>query len=104
MKATVFAIPGGYLSGRDLCRDMGNPDWVDYYLDRDHPCELATRIESIAEGPIVLIGYSIGGSLIGHLSLLLGNIVGAVVYESPLIGVDHVGGNFPVLWIENYYE
>jgi len=104
MKATVFAIPGGHLSGRDLRRDMGDPDWVDHYLDRAHPWDLAVKIESITDGPIVLIGYSVGGSLIGHMSLLLGNIVGVVVYESPLIGVERVGGDFPVLWIENDYK
>jgi len=98
----VVALPGGYLKGRHLQEDMGNPDWVHRYLDGHTAKEVLPKIP--LDKPLVLVGYSIGGSVIGDLSTMGFDIVGAVLYESPLLDVDYPGGNFPVLWIENKVE
>ena len=101
----TFALHGGYLSAGDLCRDMGNPVWVDHYLSGHDPEKLWDDITFLAKDePVALIGYSSGGDVIGDLSWMLSNIVCAVLYESPLIGIDQVIGNFPVLWIRNNYK
>jgi pimeloyl-ACP methyl ester carboxylesterase len=104
----VFALHGGYLGPDDLRRDMGDPSWVYKYLSGHDPesCEKQIWNHMLDEEPMVLLGYSMGGSTIGHLSTMLpdGMIRGAILYESPLIGVDEVGGDFPVLWIRNDYE
>ena len=100
----TIAFHGGYLSPEDLRRDMGDPDWVDEYLPSDYRKVINSGRLIASRGPIVLVGYSIGGSLIGHLSRVLPNIIGAVLYESALIGIDKVAGSFPVLWIRNRYE
>lgn len=93
----TIALHGGYLTPGDLRRDMGDPDWVDDYLPT------ASKIKLPTHTPLVLIGYSLGGSLIGHLSHFCRNIVAVVLYESPLIGLKVVAGSFPVLWVRNRY-
>lgn len=102
----VFALHGGYLGPEDLRRDMGDPRWVDHYLDGHDPvfCESQIRQWIIPGEKIVLLGYSFGGSVIGHLSQRFQNTIrSAVLYESPLIGTNTTGGKFPVLWIRNMY-
>lgn len=100
--STVIAFHGGYLTPAAMRRDMGNPSWVDHYLDNDSPEVVANVLRQLDS--VTLVGYSIGGSLIGYLSHLLDNIRAAVLYESPLIGLEAPAGAFPVLWIRNRYE
>lgn len=80
---------------------MGNPSWADIYF-QGHDMESAKSICS-AFGSVVLVGYSFGGSLIGHLSHVLTNITAAILYESPLLEIEKPAGTFPVLWIQNDY-
>lgn len=61
--------------------------------------KLLTLIASLSEPPI-LIGYSRGGSVIAKLSEVVA-IKAAVLYESPVIDSEGVGGVFPVLMIWN---
>lgn len=98
----VIAFHGGYLSPESMRRDMGDPAWVDQYLPSADAAAIAEVLPT--DRPLILIGYSLGGSLIGHLSNRMSNIVGAVLYESALIGIDSVAGSFPVLWIRNRYK
>lgn len=103
--ARTIAFHGGYLSPESMRRDMGDPAWVDHYLSNFAPSVAADVLQQAwSRDPLILIGYSIGGSLIGHLSNRMSNIVGAVLYESALIGIDSVAGSFPVLWIRNRYK
>lgn len=96
----TYALPGDFASANDLQRDMGDPPWVDAYVDYRSPFE-----EDMArQDAVCLVGYSRGGSVIGRLSLTLPNIVGAVLYESPLFGVDEPGGTFPVMIIWNSHS
>ena len=89
----VIALHGDFANGRVFRRDTGIEEWE--YPDWEFgPIEVYT--------PIVLVGYSRGGSEVGNLSHGLHDLIaGAVLYESPLLGIDEVAGNFPVLWIEN---
>lgn len=99
----VVAFHGDFASGRILKRDMGNPVWVNRYHDGLDLYKASKSLISRTDN--VLIGYSRGGSLIGHLSICQDiRIKAAVLYESPLIGIDEVGGTFPVLWIKNAYR
>lgn len=93
----TYAFHGDFASAEDLQSDMGDPPWVDEYVDyrRDFVPAIA------AQEAVVLVGYSRGGSVIGELSLRLSNIIGVVLYESPLFGVDQPGGSFPALIIWN---
>lgn len=107
-KCATVAFHGQYASPEILQRDMGDPDWVDWYAQV--PYDTTSR-EFLADmlwdyDRLILIGYSLGGSLIGHLTAEIptSKIVGAVLYESPLLNTDHVYGSFPVLWIRNKYK
>lgn len=93
----TYAFHGDFASHDDLQKDMGDPPWVDEYVDyrTDFEYQIARQ------DAVCLVGYSRGGSVIGQLSLSLKNIVGAVLYESPLFGIDQPGGAFPVLIIWN---
>jgi len=85
-----------------LQRDAGNPDWIDLYINkwrRWPDKKIKTCLHTWDH--VVLIGYSSGGSYIGHLTHKLSNISAVVLYESPLIGIDEVAGDFPVLIIWN---
>lgn len=101
MIATI-AFHGDFANGKILRRDMGDPEWVDLYYE-GHDLPLATRVCS-AFDTVVLVAYSFGGSLIGHLSHVLTNIAAVVLYESPLMGIDEPAGQFPVLWVRNDYK
>jgi len=61
--------------------------------------KLLRFIDQLVEPPI-LIGYSRGGSVIAWLSETV-EIAAAVVYESPVLDSEGVGGSFPVLQIWN---
>lgn len=93
----TYAFHGDFASAEDLQADMGDPAWVDEYVDYRRDFESAIADQD----SVVLVGYSRGGSIIGELSLRLRNIRGVVLYESPLFGVDQPGGNFPALVIWN---
>lgn len=101
MSRAVIAFHGDFANANVLRRDMGDPSWVTHFWD-DHDVKEILRF-CRSQSSVVLIGYSRGGSLIGHLSKSLFNIERAVLYESPLLGTNKVGGNFPVLWIWNEY-
>jgi hypothetical protein len=96
----TYAFHGDFASATDLQQDMGDPPWVDAYVD--YRSDFASDIAQ--QDAACLVGYSRGGSIIGRLSLSLTNIVGAVLYESPLFNVDEPGGDFPVLIIWNRHS
>ena len=102
----VIALHGDYAKPADLRRDMGDPDWVDWYPAGHDAVNIRNLINSSGwqNEPLVLMGYSKGGSVVGDLSHILDNIVGAVLYESPLMSPEDPGGTFPVLWIRNNYQ
>lgn len=103
MKPLVVAFHGGWLGPDDLRRDMGDPDWVDAYLKGFNSKIHYQNLKTIDRG-LVLIAYSFGGNVVGNLSNTDLPILGAVLYETPLIGINSVGGNFPVVWIRNEFE
>jgi hypothetical protein len=98
----TIAFHGDFSSAENFKRDTGIPEWT-YW---DWTKYSLRSISNLLDEPCVLVGYSRGGALIGQLSNFNDNIVGAVLYESPIIPVkelsrDYVGGDFPILWIEN---
>lgn len=112
MKPTVVAFHGGSpffnsigvgLGPEDLRRDMNDPEWVDIYAEGFDVEEHYKDLKAI-ESPLILAAYSMGGSVVGHLSNTDLPIIGAVLYEAPLFGTDVVGGDFPVLWIRNEFQ
>jgi hypothetical protein len=103
----VVALHGDGGSGELLRRDMGNPSWVDLYPDwKRNSIDHLRHVDRL-----IVIGYSSGGSMAGHLTVehddhgervpAFENIAASVLYESPLIGIDDVGGDFPALMIWN---
>jgi len=95
------ALHGQYATGKMLRRDMGDPTWVDYYV---HKIGKLTSAElQRLKPPLILVGYSLGGSVIADLTHEL-DLVGAVLYESPLLNDTIPAGTFPVLWIQNDYR
>lgn len=98
----TIAFHGDFSSAENFKRDAGIPEWT-YWDWKDYSIR---SISNLLDEPCVLVGYSRGGALIGQLSNFSENIIGAVLYESPIIPVkemsnDFVSGDFPVLWIEN---
>lgn len=91
----TIALHGDFASGAILRRDTGIESW-------EYPNWKRDRTVPIPREPYCLVGYSSGGSRIGHLSIeTVFQPVCAVLYESPLLGRDDVGDTFPVLWIRN---
>ena len=79
---------------------MGDPPWVDHYHEWSGYGDAVEFCQQFSE--IIPVGFSRGGSRIGHLTHQLSNIRAAVLYEAPLVGIDEVAGNFPVLSIWNW--
>lgn len=100
MPATI-AFHGDFGTSEGLERDAGYPKWIDLYEQGWRRGRFDLDYFSAFDS-LVLVGYSRGGSHIGHLSTELTNIAAAVLYESPLIGIDRPGGSFPVLSIWNH--
>lgn len=99
--AAVVALHGDFARGWVLRRDMGDPDWCDFWPDWKRINFWMFR-DSLAQlERLILIGYSKGGSEIATLSHYLDNLVGAVLYESPMLKVREPAGSFPIMWIEN---
>lgn len=89
---------GDYSRGSALYRDAGRPWFMQDYPNWQKTDDVRYLRE---EENLVLLGYSSGGSHIGHLTHQLRNIRLAILYESPLLGIDEVAGDFPVLMIWN---
>lgn len=90
--------------GDKLRRDAGNPQWLGYCPNwKRHKRRGTTNLllESLRFAPFIGVGFSKGGSFTAELTHYLGNMVGAVLYESPMLTVDAPRCNFPVLWIQN---
>lgn len=90
-----------------LKRDMGNlSPMVDLFWDAngwrrtDREIDRLEAFIRTLDQPPILIGYSRGGSVIAALSERV-ELRAAVVYESPVIDSDGVGGAFPVLMCWN---
>lgn len=91
-----------------LERDMGYPSFVDLYFpgfDLTSAARLCRKADFV-----YLIGYSYGGAMIAGLTHRLGNIVGATVYESPVLEDEGLvpalptagdANDFPVMQIWN---
>ena len=109
-RVTVVAFHGStffWTNGANrMRRDMGDPNYVShYYREHNIPDFLA---EFATEERLFLIGYSKGGDFIARLTHYLDNIVGVVLYESPVLhdgGVcmDYTTDDFPVwmFWNES---
>jgi len=105
--AVIIALHGDFASPGMLKRDMGNVNPLDVvFFDGKgwinfSPAigRLITLVKSLPEPP-VMIGYSRGGSVIAKLSELV-ELRAAVLYESPVVDSEGVGGSFPVLMIWN---
>lgn len=100
--AIVIALHGAFGNGRMLQEDCGDPSWIDYYHDYHSLGELIQFTSRFSA--VIVVGFSLGGSRIGSLTHYAKNIVGAVLYESPLLRTDTVGtasGNFPAMIIRN---
>lgn len=95
----VVAFHGEFASAKMLREDIGNAHWIDQYIDGHNISKILTHL--FKDEPLILVGYSLGGSVIGTLTHHLPNIKGAVLYEAPLLDVSYVKGTFPVLWITN---
>lgn len=103
----IIALHGDFATPTMLERDMGDlAPLVDIFFDakgwHNFDCamgRLTSLVRSLPEPPIV-IGYSRGGSAIARLSELV-ELRAAVLYESPVIDSEGVGGIFPVLQIWN---
>jgi len=104
----IIALHGDFASADRLVRDVGDlrtivdlffeaKGWWRFKYQIDKLIGLITQLDD----PPILIGYSRGGSAIAALSELV-EIRAAVVYESPVLDSDGVGGCFPVLQIWNH--
>lgn len=106
-KPTIIALHGDGGSPDMILRDMGDLAlMVDKAYDGNRWCffekqysRLLKSIRSLGQPPI-LIGYSRGGDVIAKLSNDT-QIAAAVLYESPVIDSETVGGEFPCLMIWN---
>lgn len=103
----IIALHGDFATPDMLMRDMGDlSPMVDCVFDGKGWLRFQAQYERLLrfvtaqrESPI-LIGYSRGGSVIAKLSGEI-EIAAAVLYESPIIDSDCVGGDFPCLMIWN---
>lgn len=82
-----------------LRRDMGDPPWVDQYFAGHDIDAAANEIDRHCR--VILVGYSFGGDLIARLTHRCSNVVGAVLYESPLLEPMLPRGHFPVCMVWN---
>lgn len=103
----IIALHGDFATAEMLQRDVGDlACTVDLFFDAKGWTRFSKRIDKLIglitqlDDPPILIGYSRGGSAIAALSELV-EIKAAVVYESPVLDSDSVGGTFPVLQIWN---
>jgi pimeloyl-ACP methyl ester carboxylesterase len=103
----IIALHGDFAKPTMLERDMGNlSPLVDLFWDAngwrrtDREIDRLEAFIRTLDQPPTLIGYSQGGSSIAALSERV-ELRAAVVYESPVLDSDGVGGSFPVLMIWN---
>lgn len=106
-EVSAVAFHGDFAKAHHLQHDMGDPPWVDRYVQhqgrgrRDLPDGVI--MNSIpAAGRLVLLGFSDGGDTVARLSqYLYHRILCAIVYESPVKSIRRPAGNFPVLMLWN---
>jgi len=104
----IIALHGDFATAKMFERDVGDLcNSIDLFFDARGWTRFHKRIDRLIglitqlDDPPILIGYSRGGSAIAALSELV-EIRAAVVYESPVIDSEGVGGSFPVLQIWNH--
>ena len=102
----IIALHGDFATPGMLERDMGDFQLEVAFFDAHRWLNfdaamgrLITLVKSLPEPPI-MIGYSRGGSAIASLSEWV-ELRAAVLYESPVLNSEGVGGSFPVLQIWN---
>lgn len=103
----IIALHGDLASAEMLRRDVGDlRNSIDLFFDArgwlrfERQCDKLLSVIQMLPEPPILIGYSRGGSVIAKLSNEVA-IQAAVLYESPIIDSETVGGSFPVLMIWN---
>lgn len=106
----TIAIHGDFATPEMLAQDMGDmSDEVDlfHHFNYKRPIQFSHQLDQLCrtikeKGEVVLIGYSHGGSIIADVTEYLAReIVGAVLYESPVLRSDYIYGTFPALMIWN---
>lgn len=103
----TIALHGDLATAEMLERDVGDlRDCVDYFFDARGWLRTQYQIDRLVDfirklpAPPAMIGYSRGGAVIAAVSELV-ELRSAVLYESPVIDSEGVGGEFPVLMIWN---
>ncbi len=103
----IIALHGDFAKAEMLKRDMGNlSPIVDHFSDANGWRRTNREIDRLEayirtlDQPPTLIGYSRGGSVVAALSERV-ELRAAVVYESPVLDSEGVGGAFPVLMCWN---
>jgi pimeloyl-ACP methyl ester carboxylesterase len=103
----VIALHGDFAWPTMLARDVGDLEpSIDVFWDANGWRRAESSIDKLERyirslyKPPILIGYSRGGSVIAALSERV-ELRAAVVYESPVLDSEGVGGSFPVLMIWN---
>lgn len=103
----VIAIHGDFARGTTLKRDMGDPEWVDYYPNIR--CRRYVDLENFIikiNKPHILIGYSSGADHIAkyinarYVCTSLPKTMGVIVYE-PMCTVDDIYCECPSIQIWN---
>jgi hypothetical protein len=103
----IIALHGDYARAEMLERDMGDLSCsVDLFYDANGWIRFNKRLSKLLEmltrlsEPPIMIGYSGGGAAIAVISRRIA-MKAAVLYESPVLDSEGVGGTFPVLMIWN---
>lgn len=95
----LAAFHGDFFTAAHLRQDLGNPAWVDSYVDWRRS---GGWLEDLAAKPaLAIVAYSRGGQIAAQLSHELPNVRAFVLYEAPTLRAGPPAGTAPALWIWN---
>ena len=78
------AFHGQFSSPRGLRRDAGAPEFIDLYLSSTDDISITAAKLARLKAPLLLIGYSLGGTLAMRLVDYDLPIKGLILYEAPV--------------------